>query len=326
MNNNYIGKITTDFTSQIYADLLPSCFILKHYKDTDTYVLVELNKISSEETYICSIEASRIEKHFDLIKSLLLSKANFIRPSKRAVFKIKGNTYLDFNLGRILALVILTANEVKNDEELVFILNELFLDKANVLTDMYFLVADSSNYKKKFKDYVTALCWVKVLAMNNKKKLKIVKALACRVVQFITCNDNANDYDDYEINISGELVRFSVIEYSDKQEQDEIDVLDFIDSADLKVDKKLKHIKHFSVPARIRSEMNSELLNVLSCNIFQALSYHTQDLYRFNITGDYEQDYERVEAYINKLLIDDNMNKFECDDSDDNHHNNSFKI
>lgn len=155
-NNNYIGKITTDFTSQIYADLLPVCFILKHYNDR--YVLLELNKISNEETYICSIEANRIEKHFDLIRKLLLLKANFIHPTKRAVFKVEGNTYLDYNLGRILALVILTANEVKNDEELAFTLNELFLDKANVLIDMYFLIANSRNNKKKFKDYVMALC------------------------------------------------------------------------------------------------------------------------------------------------------------------------
>lgn len=155
-NNNYIGKITTDFTSQIYADLLPVCFILKYYDNR--YVLVELNKVSSEETYICSIEASRIEKHFDLIRKLLLLKANFIHPTKRAVFNVRGDTYLDYNLGRILALVILTANEVKNDEELVFTLEQLFLDKANVLTDMYFLVAGNRNHKKKFKEYVAALC------------------------------------------------------------------------------------------------------------------------------------------------------------------------
>ena len=154
-NNNYIGKITTDFTSQIYADLLPTCFILKHYNDR--YVLVELNKVSNKETYICSIEATRIEKHFDLIKSLLLLKANFIHPNKRAVFKVNGNTYLDYNLGRILALVIMTLNEIEDDEELVFTLEQLFLDKANVLTDLYSLVIDNRNYKKKFKEYVIAL-------------------------------------------------------------------------------------------------------------------------------------------------------------------------
>ena len=157
--------------------------------------------------------------------------------------------------------------------------------------------------------------------MNNKSKLKIIKALACRSIQWIA--DNANDYEDYEINISSELVRISVVEYSNRQE--DIDILDFIDNGNLNLNKKLKHIKYFSVPKRLRCDMDSELLNVLSYNIFKALSYHTHDLSRFAITGNYVQDNEIAEVYTIKLLIEDNMNKFDCVDSDDNHHN-SFKI